>query len=119
MEGKKKFNPYVPKYVLDVHHRKYCMNDTLVTRGSVGDPSIVSCLAASARQARARIFTRNAKDGARPRANMYQLSGIEIATDWHRKALAAVFGDLKNIEGSYPDGMEGLIAEVVEAMMWM
>lgn len=129
-KAKKKFVRYVPKYLLDVHHRKYCMNDALVTRSSVGDPSIVSCLAASARKAHTRIVARNSKSvcpGARtPLLDRYPATW-DTNGKWEKGegdqavvvTAEGVVGDLKNIEGSYPDDIDGLIAEVIEAMLWM
>ena len=133
VKEKKKFVPYIPKYLLDVHSRKYCMNDALVTRGSIGDLSIVSCLAASARKAQARIVARKSKakrSGARVslprrRARKGSRDGWirEEQKEGDDRAMGvtaeAVLGDLKEIEGSYPDGIDGLIAKVVEGMMWM
>lgn len=129
----KRFVPYIPKYILDVHSRKYCMNDALVTRGSIGDLSIVSCLAASARKAHVRIVARKSKakisgarvplperrGGERPRDGWVRDEGKEGDARAVAVAAEAVVGDLKDIEGSYPDGIDGLIAEVVEGMMWM
>lgn len=101
------------------------MNDALVTRGSVGDPPIASCLAASARKCQARVTARNSKavrSGAASGGRTPLVDRRPAKSEDGDSVLVTaegVVGHLKNIEGSYPDGIDGLIAGVVEAMMWM
>lgn len=124
---KQKFVPYIPKYLLEVHGRKYCMNDALVTRGSVGDPLIVSCLAASARKCQARIMARTMKSirgdsrvALPERRGAQWVGGVEKGESEAAVVMAeGVVSQLHHVEGSYPDGIDALVAEVVEGMMWM
>lgn len=101
------------------------MNDALVTRGGVGDPSIVSCLGASARKCQGKITARYSKavrSGAASGGRTPLKDRRPVKTEDGGSVLVTaegVVGHLKNIEGSYPDGIDGLIVEVVEAMMWM